>query len=655
MNTNQKVFCYTQKRIQWSLSISHRMLLLAVIIGICTIATFFTLAAAETNPRTQELRGFLEDDQGVVYTLKDLKKGDTVYAYMTSTSGNLDPLLGVFRKESNPDFRYEEVLKSIASSERNLVEVFSLFADEKFVVWDDDSGSGYDAKVKFLIPADGNYAVFAGSMITNLALDMFKPTFTFGSYHLLFGINAPTVTTAKGDPADKVIATIGFQNVKPSSHVQKFNLKLIPDKQFTFHPLRNFRPGDTLYVRLAGTNNQPLPRLFLTDIGGKPLLFGKTGEPANSAVFSYQFQEGGSGFNISLNANGMNDISKTGEYLLVAGINAPEVLRGDDVTRGVDVFKNSHNVKIGLSIDQIVNVDQQRENFSVVGSLQMIWQDPDLAFSPDKCHCAVKMMDLNDLKTLTKQNDILFPAVTFFNQQGNRWSESQQVFIEPSGRTTYIERFTITLQAPDFDFLKYPFDQQKFKVQLDLNVPTEVFTFIEIENPGSPLGDQLGEEEWSVVTYSQGVTEVPYGKNLTNSRFTTTLEMNRHLNYYIFRIILPLFLIISVSWVIFFLKDYGKQLEVASGNLLVFVAFNFTISNDLPRLGYLTFLDRMIITSFCCAALVVFISVCQKRLEAKGRVELASYIDKVVLTFYPLIYVILVSVEYFYVISETSG
>lgn len=60
----------------------------------------------------------------------------------------------------------------------------------------------------------------------------------------------------------------------------------------------------------------------------------------------------------------------------------------------------------------------------------MVWQDPYLALSPDKCHCAVKMMDINDLKTLIKKNAILFPAVTFFNQQGNRWSESQQVFIE---------------------------------------------------------------------------------------------------------------------------------------------------------------------------------------------------------------------------------
>ncbi len=82
---------------------------------------------------------------------------------------------------------------------------------------------------------------------------------------------------------------------------------------------------------------------------------------------------------------------------------------------------------------------------------------------------------------------------------------------------------------------------------------------------------------------------------------------------------------------------------------MVFVAFNFTISDDLPRLGYLTLLDRMILTSFAGTAFVVFISVFQKRLEAKGNTLLATRIDNVVLILYPLMYFSLVTFEYFLV------
>ena len=283
----------------------------------------------------------------------------------------------------------------------------------------------------------------------------------------------------------------------------------------------------------------------------------------------------------------------------------------------------------------------------------MVWQDSALAYSPDTCNCSIKKMELKELESLANKADIFLPLFTFFNQQGNRWTQAQVVFIEPSGRTTYRERFTVTLQAPEFDFGAYPFDQQKFNIHIDLAVPTEAFTFKGIENPINPLGNQLGEEEWSVIKFYQGVKAVPYDKNLKNSRFTTTLEMNRHLIFYVVRIFVPLLLILCVSWVIFFLKDYGKQLDVASGNLLVFIAFNFTISNDLPRLGYLTLLDRMIITSFCCAALVVIISVCQKRLVATGQEKLAARIDNLVLIFYPVIYIVLIAMEYYIVTSIT--
>jgi len=177
-------------------------------------------------------------------------------------------------------------------------------------------------------------------------------------------------------------------------------------------------------------------------------------------------------------------------------------------------------------------------------------------------------------------------------------------------------------------------------------VPTDIFSFTEIENPAKPLGDELGEEEWVVTKHFSTIEEIPFDQNLKKSRFTRTIEVRRHLNFYIFRIFLPLFLIISISWVIFFLKDYGRQLEVASGNLLVFVAFNFAISDDLPRLGYLTLLDRIINTSFGCTALVVLISVYQKRLEAKGHMERAHRIDTMVLTFYPLIFLSMIVIEY---------
>ncbi len=629
-----------------------RLLPLVVILAILFIWPNSRAVSEDTTSRVQELQGFLPGGRGIVYALSDLKKGDTLYAYMTNTSGNLDPMLGVLKKAENSEAIHAEIMQSLVNSEVNVVEAFSQIADTHFTVWDDDNGNGYDAMLRFSIPEDGTYFLLAGSMVTNQSFDDFKPSFTFGSYRLLLGLNAPSVEGGIGDPIGKLFATMDNKYSPPLVHVQYFDQELTSDKLFTFHPLRALQPDDSVYARLESKDGHPLPRFFLHDFGGKPLAYGKTDESSKAVVFTYHNREGTTGLNIYIDARNISNMPEVGKYRLVVGINAPEVLTGGAVSGGFPVFEETKNVKIELSIDQIVNVDQRNENFTVVGSLEMVWQDSALAFSPDTCNCSIKKIELNELESLANKNNIFLPLATFFNQQGNRWTQAQVVFIEPLGRTTYRERFTVTLQAPDFDFSAYPFDHQNFNVHIDLAVPTEAFVFEGNENPVTPLGEQLGEEEWSVITFSQGVVEVPYDKNLKNSRFTTTLEMNRHLIFYVVRIFVPLLLILSVSWVIFFLKDYGKQLEVASGNLLVFVAFNFTISDDLPRLGYLTLLDRMIITSFCCAALVVIISVYQKRLVLKGQEKLAARIDKLVLIFYPMVYIVLISIEYYIVTSK---
>ena len=89
--------------------------------------------------------------------------------------------------------------------------------------------------------------------------------------------------------------------------------------------------------------------------------------------------------------------------------------------------------------------------------------------------------------------------------------------------------------------------------------------------------------------------------------------------YYLFRIFVPILLIISVSYVTFFLKDFTKRIEVATGNLLLFIAFSWSLAEDYPRMGYLTFVDVIMAITFVINTLVVIYNVYLKWLENNDR------------------------------------
>jgi len=629
---------------------SNKIFLLKIVAFILfcffSVTISYAIEVTETNVgRVQEIQGYIDGRSGTIFRLKDLQKGDVLTVNLASTGGNLDPMAGVLKDLSNISSYNDAILKELERGSIDAIESFSRMADELFLVWNDDFQTHYSSGFIFTVPAAGDYYLLIGSTVTNQSLLQFKPELTSGTFRLLLSLNEPDLKIAEAKPKGSPFAMLDTVSLSQPSRIQYVSTRLTEEKKVLFYQLKPLQEGDALSVRFFGDINQELPNIYLSDTGGKPLAYGQINKTLGVIDLNYIAKTEKVAY-LHVNGISLSTLKDPMSLTLGLGVNMNGVFSDKRENQGGPVLEQSRDVQVNLEIDQIVGVDQKSENFTIVGSFELSWQDPFLAFSPDSCDCTVKNMTLDGLVSLAIKENIQLPLVTFYNQQGKRWAQDQQVSIKPNGSVAYLERFTATMQAPDFDFADYPFDIQKFNIVLDLNVPTESFVLKPIPKPEKVLSDQLGEEEWSVVNISRTVKDMPFGDELKHSRFTTSLTMSRHLNFYIIRIFLPLALIISISWLIFFLKDFSKQLDVASGNLLVFVAFNFTISDDLPRLGYLTFFDRVIITSFCCATIVVFISVFQKRLEAKGKMALASLIDKFVLISYPLVYVLFIAYEY---------
>jgi hypothetical protein len=353
----------------------------------------------------------------------------------------------------------------------------------------------------------------------------------------------------------------------------------------------------------------------------------------------YPLPEGGKSYTLDIYGTREGGSATSGEFRLLAGVDAPQVLNGTAEPNSQEVLRLPIEVQTGLKLQQIVMIDQSNEIMTAVGTLKMEWQDPKLAFSPDECNCQVKEYTDNSFNQFLTDTGGDWPEFTFFNQQGNRWTQDRLVQILPDGSVTYLERFTTNFQL-NFDFSPYPFDREDFYIYIDMLYPEDRYVMTLMEG-FSEIDPENGEDEFILTDFDTSVSSVISSRVYPTSRFTFHFNAPRYLMYYLFRIFIPVLLIISVSYVTFFLKDYTRRIEVATGNLLLFIAFSWSLAEDYPRMGYLTFLDAIMAITFVVNTLVVIYNVYLKWLETRDQKEKAERIDRVADWVYPIVYVIL--------------
>lgn len=599
-----------------------------------TIFSPISGAQAQNGPVVQELNGSLAPGQVDVFLISGLKEGDTLTAFMENTSGNLDPAIGILPASADLNSVLEEYVegidKLIASSSQPLLDL-PVLRDKTFLAWDEDSGPGYSAAMQFSIKQDGDYFLLGGASLSSAGRQ------TYGDYRLLIGLNAPQVLNGTAKPTGDVLAVQDQSNLE-FHLIQELTGNLNQDKPSVSIKLSDFNPNDTLYVNLQALSGDLKPILILRDYGNKPVQVANLTGQSSAASIQQSFPEGGSKYSLNIFAAAHEGQLASGEYRLLAGLNAPEVLDGEGEPNDQSVLKLPIPVKVGLKLQQIININQPDEIMNDVATLKLEWTDPALAFNPDECNCFSRSYNETSFNQFLQDVGGKWPVYTFFNQQGNRWTQNRLIDVESNGHVTYLERFSTDFQL-DFDWAKYPFDRQDFYIKVDMLYPEEDYIFVPMEG-FSEISPFHGEDEFVLTTFDTQISSEVSSQNTPVSRFTFHFSAPRYLSYYLFRVIIPILLIISVSYITFFLKDYTRRIEIATGNLLLFIAFSFSLGDNYPRMGYLTFLDVIMAITFAINTLVVLLNVYYKWLETNGEGEKADRLEKPMNYIYPLAYLV---------------
>ena len=195
----------------------------------------------------------------------------------------------------------------------------------------------------------------------------------------------------------------------------------------------------------------------------------------------------------------------------------------------------------------------------------------------------------------------------------------------------------------DFDLKKFPFDEQILKIQLMSpyaieyneynNYPKAYFsTFTARNNVYLDLERYKNDnflKEWTItdikveneLEIKDAVSSFDRDK-LTQSIFdviTLKIQVKRNINYFIFKIIIPVFLILSIVWSVMWIppNQVESRLTTSIVGLLSLIAYNFVFNDDLPKLSYLTSLDRYVLLSYLFCAIPTFLTVYFSRLTKK--------------------------------------
>jgi Neurotransmitter-gated ion-channel ligand binding domain len=271
---------------------------------------------------------------------------------------------------------------------------------------------------------------------------------------------------------------------------------------------------------------------------------------------------------------------------------------------GIDLHKHPADgkspveVSVGLYITNLVAIDENRETFEVSGYLIGKWRDARLALPADQASSNANAKSLRSFRL----EDIWAPAIEAANSISHK---TNQYFLEADrdGMVTYVERFDGVLSNA-FDLRKFPFDTQvlRFDFQPFLSAASEIqFAPQALPSTGISPAESTGLAAWRTrdVRYTaEKLTADNFVPETREALFQIVIE--RRSGFYLWKIFLPMLMMAMVPAVVFWIdvKEFDWQLKIPMTMLLSMVAFEFAIARDLPRIGYITFLDAVVLTSF---------------------------------------------------------
>jgi len=336
---------------------------------------------------------------------------------------------------------------------------------------------------------------------------------------------------------------------------------------------------------------------------------------------------------VSLNgAKGVAVVSRLAAILLIAicvdavaeecGFDAAGMMqRPGDATGPTEVF-------IRLYVNDITKILDVEQSFVTDVVFRAEWADPRLVHEgPTYC--------------IAQPNQVWDPRLQSLNRRVVDSARPPEIRVYPDGKVFLVLRVFGEFSY-ESDLSDFPFDRQTLPFTIVSSFgPEDVVLRSEATAVG--LAERLSIVNWTIDF--AGVTSGSHflaSAERQFARLDIEFEAVRLTGYYTWKLIVPLVLVVMMSWAVFWIAPVhvAPRLGLAATSMLTLIAYRFALASILPPIAYMTRMDVFLV----CASILVFaalaVAVAVTYAADKGRDAAAARINEIARWLSPLLFAI---------------